>query len=336
MVSKVSLADIATASGVSLATVDRVINQRGGVHSDKEARVIAAARMLGWERSLDRPPTRTARVVVMIQPPSNPFHAALADGIEAARGSFGALGLQVRIRHIDPNDPSATAAAISALSGQCEGLVISSPSTPEVTAALAAFSANAPLVTLATDIDGSGRAAYVGPDDERSGRVAADLMGRFLGPDGGEIVMLTGRTDMAGQAARARGFTDLLARHHPQCHLADIIETGEAADAVARQVHAAFAAHPAIRGIYHASVGAMGLVTTLHRVGRDDVVIISHELTPNRRRLLAARRLDAVIDQKPHEEARLALDTMARLLGRMDGEGLSISTDIQIHMPENV
>ena len=43
------------------------------------------ARELGLDRRLDHTHRQTKRVVVMIQPPENPFHAELRKGIEAAR-----------------------------------------------------------------------------------------------------------------------------------------------------------------------------------------------------------------------------------------------------------
>ena len=35
-------------------------------------------------------------------------------------------------------------------------------------------------------------------------------------------------------------------------------------------------------------------------------------------------------------EARLAVETMARLIGRLDGDAGSVATEIQIFMPESV
>ena len=65
------------------------------------------------------------------------------------------------------------------------------------------------------------------------------------------------------------------------------------------------------------------------------MAIVVHELTESRRSLLRQRAIDAVIDQNPALEARVAVETVARLLGRMEGEPTSTLTEIRIYMPEN-
>lgn len=336
MARKVTLSDVARVAGVSLATVDRVINGRGGVKPDPEERVLRAARSLGLDRRSLNPPSRLKRIAVLIQPPENPFHAKLAEGIALVRPTFRALNLHLEIHHIAPNAPDRIAAQIAALAGTRDGLVISGPDTPAVAAALRRAAARGPVVTLATDIAESGRAAYVGPDDTRAGRVAGDLIGRWLGPEGGAVLMVAGRLDIAGQRARAEGMAKVLAERHPGVTLAEVVESGEDGESVAGLVRAALRRHPDVRAIYHTTTGAVPLCAAVAAAGKAPrVVIVSHELTPNRRRLLRARQLDAVIDQNPLLEARLSIETMARLLGRLDGAAGSVSTDIQIFMPEN-
>ena len=182
---KTTMDDVARLSGVSVATVDRVLNGRGGVTPDKEARVLTAARRLKIDRVLSQRYARILRVAVLIQPETNPFHAALRDAIAAAGRTYADLNLQFLIHHIDPNHPARTAAAITELGSRHDGLILSSPGDPRVVAALCAVAATIPVVTLATDIPDSGRHAYVGPDDRQAGRVAGDLMGRFLRPPAG-------------------------------------------------------------------------------------------------------------------------------------------------------
>jgi LacI family transcriptional regulator len=94
--------------------------------------------------------------------------------------------------------------------------------------------------------------------------------------------------------------------------------------------------YPQVRGIYHASTGSVPVVQALRQLDRaDTTVFITHELTDNRRALLRERAIDAVIDQNPAFEARVAVETMARLLGRLEGEPVTTVTDIRIYMAEN-
>lgn len=335
MARKVGMTDVAEAAGVSVATVDRVLNGRGGVRLEKEMKILQAARTLGIDRALRHRPARTLRIAVLIQPPKNPFHAALQEGIALAARLHDDLNMQFLIRHIGAAEAEVTAASVRALDRMCDGLIICSEEEPRICAAVRDLAARVPVVTLATDLADSGRAAYVGPDDHRAGRVAGDLMARLLGREGGRVVMMAGFLGISGQRIREAGFRAVLTDHHPSCRLVTVIETGEDHAAAGRLAEVAFRNDPDLRGIYHTSVGALPIVETLERLGRRGVEIITHELTPNRRMLLRQRRISAVIDQKPLLEARLAVQTMARLHGRLPGEPGSISSDIQIFMPEN-
>ncbi|KAA3498432.1 LacI family DNA-binding transcriptional regulator [Agrobacterium tumefaciens] len=332
---KISISDVAKAAGVSTATVDRVLNNRGGVRTDKEDRVLATARALGIDRALDRTPSRALRVAVLIQPPVNPFHASLREGIDLASRMYATLNVQFFVHHIDPRKPAAIAAAVRDCRSY-DGLVITSPDDIRVREAVAFLSRNVPVVTLATDLTDCGRAAYVGPNDRQAGRVAGDLMGLFLGRQGGRVVVVAGSRDITGHREREAGFRDIMTERYPECSLAVVLETGENQEEAGRVVEIAFRDDPGLRGIYHLSAGTLPIVSALQRLGRtDNTVVITHELTPNRRMLLKSRKINAVIDQRPLLEARLAVETIAKLLGRMPGEAVSISTDIQIFLAEN-
>ncbi len=92
---------------------------------------------------------------------------------------------------------------------------------------------------------------------------------------------------------------------------------------------------PGLHGICHASAGADAVVSALRQAGRRDLVVVTHELTADRRKLLKERAIDAVVDQDPEGEVRAAIETMARLLGRFDGDPVSTVTPIRIFTPEN-
>jgi LacI family transcriptional regulator len=333
---KSDMADVAREAGVSLSTVDRVLNGRGGVAPAKATLVYAAARRLKLDRSLALRPSRVLRVAVLIQPPTNPFHAALRQGVDVASRLYADLSLQFLVHHVDPNNPRRIAALIRAQHATCDGLIVTIPVDPLVTAALRDASARIPVVTMADDVPGSGRAAYVGPDDVRAGRVAGDLMGRFLRPQGGHVVMIIGLDGLLGQRAREAGFRSVLAEFYPEVRVTEVLESREEADRAGLLMRQALARDPELRGVYLCTTGARELVEALKRLGQHGrVPVIVHELTDSRRALLRQRAIDAVIDQNPALEAQVAVETIARLFGRMEGAPCSTVTDIRVYTPEN-
>ncbi|MBP7002704.1 LacI family DNA-binding transcriptional regulator [Amaricoccus sp.] len=333
---KATARDVAAAAGVSPATVDRVLNGRGGVAPEKERRVLEAARRLRLDRALDQRAARTLRVAVLIQPRENPFHAAVQAAFEAANRDFPHLNMQFRISHIAPAEPARTARAIAALAPEHDALVLCSAQDDGIAAAVARVTAEGkPVIALATDIRGGGARTYVGPDNRQAGRVAGDLMGRLLGPGGGEVVMIAGMLSMAGHEERETGFRAVLGARYPRVRLLEVLQSLEQGRRAGDLVFAALKAHPGIAGVYNASAGAQPVVDAIRAAGRSGVVFVTHELTEERRQLLREGRIDAIIDQNPELEVRTAVEVIAAHFGRLDAPPPATVTPVRIYMREN-
>ena len=85
---KTSMADIAKAAGVSEATVDRVLNGRGGVSREKEMSVLEWARKLEIDRALKSVSVRWLRIAILLQQPVVPYYVSLKQGFEVAQKTF--------------------------------------------------------------------------------------------------------------------------------------------------------------------------------------------------------------------------------------------------------
>lgn len=96
--------DIALAAGVSSASVDRILNERGGVSPEKEKAVIEAARRMRPDRQIRCHARRTLRVGVLRQPPRNPFHALPRDAFAAANRIRKSFNIEFSIF---PEEPTA-------------------------------------------------------------------------------------------------------------------------------------------------------------------------------------------------------------------------------------
>ena len=337
MTAKPTALDVARAAGVSLSTVDRVLNGRGGVGPEKERRVLDCARRLRLDRALDQRAARTLRIAVLLQPRDNPFHAALQAAFEAANRIYRRYNLQFGITHIDPGDPRRTARLIAELAGRNDGLAICSAHHGEIALALAAVcGAGKPVITLATDIRSGGGHTYVGPDNWKAGRVAGDLMGRLLGDNGGDVVMIAGMLSMIGHAERETGFRSVLRERYPRCRVRDVLQSQERGERAGDLVFRALKSNPEIRGVYNATAGAQPVVDAIRALGRaGQVVFITHELTEERRRLLREGFIDAIIDQDPELEVRTAVEVLAEHFGRLETPPGSTVTPVHIHMIEN-
>ncbi len=335
MARKPTLDDVATLAGVSTATVDRVLNRRGSVGPDREGRVLSAARRLNIDRRLGRGYAHRLRVAVLIQSAANPFHAALGQAFAAVNLTALDLDIQFLVHHLDPNLPGRIPGLIDGLVLRHDGLVVASPTSPEIAAALRRAAAAIPVVTLATDVPDSGRHAYVGPDDVQGGRVAGDLVGRFLGAAGGDVAMITGLRSMAGHRDRESGFRAVLAEHFPACRIVAVEESREIAEGAGEVAAAALRSHPGLGAIYLTSAGADRVIEALAAAGASAVIFVTHELTEERRSLLRARRIDAIVDQDTAMEVRSVADVMARLLGRADGVPTTMPTSVRIFTAEN-
>lgn len=335
---KTTASQVARAAGVSPSTVDRVLNGRGGVTPEKERRVIEWARRLGLDRAMERRASRTLRIAVLVQPPDNPYHATVQREFEAANRTHAAFNMQFRIYHIDPNNAERTARRIEQVAEASDGLVIIASHSERVSAALGVVSEKGrPVVTMATDIRGAYARHYIGPDNRQAGRVAGDLMGRLVGRDGGEILMIAGMLSMIGHEEREMGFRAVMRERYPRCRILDVVESYEQASRAGDLVFDALKKNPHVRGIYNASAGAQAVADAMKALGRrEEVVFITHELTEDRKQLLREGLIDAVIDQMPSLEVQTAVEALASHFGRRDGPMPSLITPIRIHMIENL
>ncbi|WP_171060689.1 LacI family DNA-binding transcriptional regulator [Poseidonocella sp. HB161398] len=312
MTSKTTLTAIAEAAGVSLSTVDRVINRRGGVSPKAEARVLEWASKLELDRRLFRAHLPLLRIAVVMYPPENPFFAALREAFSALDTSMADLRMSLAVSCLPPTEIEAIERRIAEAAASHDGLVICCPDHPRLADALRRASQRIPVVTLVTDVPASGRIAYVGPDNRQIGRVAGELMGRFLGREGGKVLVMLGLSRIQGHQDREIGFRSVLRERFPACRIVEILESEEDRDRAGRLVRRALADDSEIRGIYNVSAGNHAMAQSLRALGLEaQVTFITHELTPVRRQLLRDGLLDAVIDQNPRLEAIRAVDILA-------------------------
>jgi LacI family transcriptional regulator len=314
--------DIAREAGVSLATVDRVLNARPGVRPKTIAAVNDAIARLGYVRDLaaaNLARGRAYRMAVLLPETESQFVGTLAAALDEAAAGAAAARMGVEVRRYPAEDMHALAATLSRLGDEgVSGVALMAPETPVLRDAVRGLRARGvPVVALVSDLPATGRDHYIGIDSAAAGRTAGVLMGRFLGAGPAQAMVLANSMQLRESVERRRGFDEVLQRSFPQVEALQTLETHGSA-ATLRQVVREMLHHaPGVRGIYSLGSGHRALASTLSELGLlGRLVVIGHELTPHTRAALMAGHIDAVIAQNV---GHLARSTLRVLRAKADG-----------------
>jgi len=309
---RATLHDVAREAGVSLATVDRVLNKRPGVHARTVSLVTDAVQRLNYRPDpaaarLAR--ARPHRVSVLLPSGHNSFITMLRDQLAANREWMEDHRVVAHAAQVDVFEPTRLAAGIQALKGRCDTAVVMALDHPLVRAAIDELvDAGIGVITLVSDVPSSRRHHYVGIDNVAAGRTAATLTGRFVRERRGQVGLIVGSLSLRDHAERHFGFNQVMAAEYPQLEVLAPLEGKDDPKRTERLAAQLIAAHPKLVAVYSVGAGNRCISNALRDAGRArEVVFVGHELTADARRDLLDGTLDAVLNQDAGHEIRSAL-----------------------------
>ena len=331
---KAGLEDVARLAGVGVATVDRVLNERGNVAPATARRVIEAARQLDLKRILPHPYVRRVRIEVLLARADPRFLARLIQGFDAVAATLDRAVILLRTT-LPEAAPTAVAARLRG-SG-ADGFILYGEDHPDIAAAVDALAAaGRPVVSIVTDVSrATRRLAYVGIDNLKAGRTAGFLAAR-LARRSGPVLILTNSVDFRAHRDRIEGFRVGLTREAPEMPIAAVLEGRDEDDRAARLVRKALADHPGVVALYNTG-GAVAAVGSVLRLRREPggLVYIGHELSPANTELLREGILTAAIDQAFELQVRRAVEVLLHHLGRLDAPSAPTEVPFALHVREN-
>ncbi|MCB8882095.1 LacI family DNA-binding transcriptional regulator [Acidisoma cellulosilytica] len=327
------LEDVAQHAGVGIATVDRVLNERGSVSPKTERRVLDAARELGLRRILPAPHARALRIEVMLARSATPFMRRLG----AAMGQVAATldrSVTVIRSSIDMTDPARVAQNIT--NCRADGIIVYCEEHPANVAAIAASAAaGRPVICVVTDVPDSPRAAYVGIDHTKAGGTAAFFVARMASRPGTALILSTS-TGFRAHKQRIDGFRLGLAAHAPGIAVAPVMTTHDDPERAYHHVTQALRQRPDLVAIYNTGGGSAGVGNALRDGGRGAIpIFVGHELTDESAVLLRDGLMTVTIDQAPELQARRAIDLMLSRLGGGADQAIGSEIAFTLHTVEN-
>jgi LacI family transcriptional regulator len=331
------LREIARQAGLSEATVDRVLNGRGGVRPSTAQEVHRAIADLDRQRTQVRLVGRTFMIDIVMQAPER-FSTAVRTALEAELPGLHPAVLRSRFhfRETGPVDEQLATLDRIARRGS-QGVILKAPDVPEVTAAVGRLAAaGIPVVTLVTDLPASARIGYVGIDNRAAGATAAYLMGQWLGDRPAHVLTSLSSGFFRNEEEREMGFRATLRARHPGRTLVEIAE-GQGLDATQYDlVRAALDRDPEIRAVYSIGGGNLATLRAFEDAGRECAVLVAHDLDHDNTRLLREHRLSAVLHHDLRHDLREACRLVMRAHGALPPAGPTLPSPIQVVTPYNV
>lgn len=318
--SRPTIRDVARAAGVSLATVDRVLNRRAGVRAKTVAKVEEAMQRLDFTRDItaaNLSKKRRYRLSFLLPDGDNSFMRGLAAAVQATSRHSSLERAEVTVTMVPAFDGPALAQALDAIDRTAtDGVAVVATDAAEVRDAIGRLTGEGVrVVTLVSDLPGSSRDRFVGIDNVVAGRTAAGLLGRFCGGAPGRIAVVAGSMLLRDHVERRQGFETVMREQYSHLTVLPSLEGLDDAERVASLLGEMLARDGEIAGLYSLGAGNRGVVTALERAGlAGRVRVVAHEVSPHARAALHDGIFDAVINQDAGHEARSAVRILKALI----------------------
>lgn len=327
--------DIAKHAGVGLATVDRVLNERGGVSEKTTARVLESARTLGSKRILPTGKWRQLSIEAVFARNPSAYSQRLNQSLEAVNKLVD-YPVTIYRTHIDVDDRDRLVAHLAAAAESRDGIILFASDLPMISKAVSDLVHQTFIVTISTDISDSGRHCYVGIDNINAGRSAAKLS-EAICRKGGRILVVEPETNARSQIDRILGFRQFFAERGIEGKLTSFPPQVSLLEAEPRML-AMLGDNDDFRVLYSPANNA--LQESLIESGRHEESVrslakIVHDLSPHTVENLRLGLIDMIIDSNPMQQAFAAVDFIARQHGYETGATIA-SVDFQLYTSENL
>lgn len=314
-----TIREIAAECGVSTATVDRVLNGRGKVRPDTEARVLAALEAAGYTKNIAARALAirkaSPRIGVVLSSEGNPFFDEVISGIRRAESELSSYGMTVELVTMRGYRPEEQLRLMESLEENLSALVLHPIDDPRIVAKIEALANRGiPTITVNTDLEGSQRRCYVGSDYAQGGQTAAGLM-RLATHGKRRLGILTGVDTLLGHRQRLLGFETHLAQ---TCSRIEIVARRSAEDDDERAYAATRAmlwGDPMIDSLLLIAAGLKGVCEAVHDLRMDKKVrLFAFDHIPSTEPSMRMGLLKAVVCQQPFRQGHLSVRAAADII----------------------
>ncbi len=344
MARRPGMAALAAAAGVSVATVDRLLNGREQVSQATRTAVLEAALRLGHPAAarltgdMAAKPATMVRFGVLLHKQGQEFYQNLAREMRGAVAQLPGVRGQLEIDFAASQAPSEVASLLRGMAGRCDVIAATAVNHPEITAAVEGLKAQGIAVfSLLSDFAQGVRAGYVGLNNLKVGRTAAWIIS-LSAKGSGKVALFVGGARWHGHDLRETGFRAYLREERPDLEVLESIVNLETRQLTYETTLNLLNRHDDLRGIFVAGGGMEGAIAALQQARRPgEVALVVNELTAESRAGLAQGWV-TLVDATPLPDlCREVLALMLRAAGQggIGGAG-QVFLPIELHVAESL
>ena len=343
MAKRPTISDLARASGVSVATVDRVLNNRLPVREETAQRVYEAATAIGYHaapliKQRIRQDLPEYRLGFLLQKPEQHFYQEFARELEAATIHAPRFrGIPV-IDFWSSQAPEDIVVHLEKLAARTNAIALVSPDHSTITVAVESLKARGiPVFSLLSDFAPGVREGYVGLNNRKVGRTAAWMIAQCARRPG-KVAVFVGSHRFHGQELREIGVRAYFREHAPDFTVLETLVNLETAGLTHQAMLDLLERHPDLVGCYIAGGGMEGAITAVRMaMPAQPPILICNEITPESRAALANNIITMVLATPLARLSSDLVNLMAHAIqdGAANAPGQTF-LPFDIHVPENI
>jgi len=314
---------VADLAGVSRGTVDRVLNNRSYVKEDIRLRVLDAIAELGYlsphefhSQEMAGEAYAPIKLGVLLPNWTDYFRPEVLRGIEGARKDLSPFGVKIFVDECRSDDPEEANQRLDGLVAQgVQGISLCAVNDFSIeTKVTSLVERGIPVITFNSDLPNSKRISFVGQNYEKSGRIAAELIGKCI-PRNGRVLAMCGNLEFDGHRKRLAGFGARMQELQFSNSQIEVMETYNDYYFTCRQVTEVMMRTPDLAAIYMANQSISGCAQALKAAEKEkEICLVVHDLSDNTRALLQSGCVDFTISQDFYRQGYLPLKCLRELL----------------------
>ncbi len=329
------ISEIAKKAGVSIGTVDRVLHNRGRVSQENIDTVMRIVKESGYEpnqyaRSLRQNREFTIGILIPQVGSEFGYWKLVEDGITRAQAQLRTMQVRFVYACYDRSNPQTIAACCNELSANAVDAVIMAPLLGhEIATHMQGL--HVPYVFIDSSYPDLHPVADFSQDPVKAGRVGARLMSLFR-PNARLLLTVQPYQGAFNGHMRAQGFAQWMAEHSPDTEIRHVtFDSHRQLEEHLSSFLDAGSFEP--DGIFVVNDSAHSVSDIITQRNADHhIALIGFDLVDQNRNALADGHIDAILSQRPADQAYDAAMLLYRYLvvGQKDVEGTPAPIDIYV------